>query len=270
LILLLAAFATAADGVLARLADPSPTVRAAAAAELLAAPLPDEGAARWPARVAQVLPGTPRHRVEALLPTVEPGFGTMSRGGATVTWRLDPWWSLTTSFDEDGLTRAAPSLNREAQSIWVAPPATFSGVWLTYYVTGHPSQTIHYADGAYSGPFTTQYDDARPKVQQHYRGGVAHGPDTGMHHNGTKAYTGAYLDGARHGVWTHWYADGGLQSRETVEHGALHGTREMWFEGGGRRSEVHYEHGEKHGLDRAWDEQGTLLWERRFVRGVMQ
>jgi hypothetical protein len=128
-------------------------------------------------------------------------------GSRIETYRLDHAWQLWVWFrDDEALleTKLVPHI----QQVWIAPPADFSGKWVTYFANGQPSHVIEYRAGQYHGKFTANHSDGSKSYVQHYGHDGADGEDTGYFPSGKVSYRAYYSKGKPVGVWT-WYNEQG-------------------------------------------------------------
>jgi hypothetical protein len=270
----------------ALLADPSQTVRDAAAAEIRealaadpAARTNDHGHEYWDDRLRQIKPGMKHAEVMPLLTaedrplTDEERLITHLASGGTnnLSMRLDDYWTVNVYYyNPDVVHEMPPQLTRRARNVWIAPPDDFTGRWTTYFVNGQQSHDIDYRGGKYHGTFTAFHDNGARSYEQHYDDGVTSGADTGWYADGVMAYAGEYVDGRQDGVWTHWYSNGRLRSRSHYQRGKQHGLDEAWYPDGQPNREVSYRDGKHHGGDRYWDADGKLAWDRSYINGERQ
>ena len=274
----------AASRRVAALSDASNEVRAAAAASLrqLLAANPsaktnDHGQEHWERQAAKVKPGMKHAEVVTLLPPYDKtlsqerllwsGAGT---GDSHIgVWRLDHYWFVTVQYRNPDTVIEQPSLHNIAMHIWVKPPDTFTGAWVTWHVNGQKWREVEYKEGKYRGCLTVYHDNGQKSYEQHYVNGVCSGAHTGWNRSGRKSYEGQYAEGKREGTWTHWYEDGRVRSREQFKNGQSHGVSTSWYASGQKRYEVHYREGKRHGVDSCWDESGRLQWTRHYEDGAL-
>ncbi len=248
-----------------QLADPRQDVRDAAAAQVRAAlaagaSLPgDRGVAHWQALLATVAPGTTTDAFRRRTGATGEG-GASSGQSATLTWRLDDVWTVTTYVDLPDRIREITAPTRHVRASWVAPPADHSGRWVTYFVTGTIAHDIDYDHGSYRR-FAAYHDSGHLASEQRYKDDGIDGPEVGFHPDGAKAYEIGYADGKPAGHWQHWYPDGTRQSEVTYVDGVRHGRSTEWRPDGTRAVLFEHDHGRELGQT-AWDEHGALLYAR--------
>ena len=227
----------AAPALVKALSDPRNDVRAFAAEALrpILAADPDsapnyQGKAYWKQRVAQLKAGMALDEVlKLLLPELSLverrkrfEFGGGDGGSSTESYRLDDYWSVwlhLVDFERKKLHKHAPDLFRSVRQVWVAPPAKYTGMWVTWHVNGQKANEIQYRNGQYDGTFTAFLDDGSKGVQQHYTTGFCHGTDTGWHRNGKKAYEGQHEHDKQVGTWRWWNENGQIESVKEYEAG---------------------------------------------------
>jgi hypothetical protein len=193
------------------LSSPSQQKRDAAAATLRKTfkPTPRSKFERLLKQVTE--PRMTKTKVLALLKAYKAKLETSASGGGgeTAGYRLDDTWMIACHFSDRGDDQAfGAELAQSTQSIFVAPPKRFTGVWTTYYVNGQRSNEITYKDGVYDGTFTSFHDDGSKSVVQHYGPKGADGEDIGYHRAGQVAYRGTYKEGKQVGTWT-WFDEAG-------------------------------------------------------------
>jgi hypothetical protein len=105
------------------------------------------------------------------------------------------------------------------RQVWVAPPAGYTGSWVTWHVNGQKAHGIQYRNGKYDGWAIALYDDGSKCYQQHYANGVCYGSDTGWHRNGQKAYEGQYENDNHVGTWRWWKDNGEIESVQEYKDG---------------------------------------------------
>jgi hypothetical protein len=208
---------------------------------------------------------TAEQRKEALI------MGDWSGQSGFSTVRLDDYWTATLQLTDAGHEKlsAPPTLKQMVRSIWVQPPAMFTGQWATFFVNGQKANEIQYREGKYDGTFTAFHDDGTKSYEQHYRAQVCDGADTGWYNDGTKMYEGMYKADKQDGLWQHWYPDGSPQCMREYRDGELDGAYISWFENGLKSAERHYRNGKQDGVDMCWDEKGKLLWTRHYSNGEL-
>ncbi len=219
------------------LSDPRNDVRALAAEALRSILVADPAAAPnyhekeyWKQRISQLKAGMPLAKVlQILLPDLSPDErkqreegSDWSGGSGTSNYRLDDYWAVwlyLVDFNQVKLHEHPPDLFRSVRKVWVAPPANYTGQWVTWHVNGRKAHEIQYRNGQYDGTFTSFHADGSRSVQQHYIKGVCHGTDTGWHRNGKKSYKGRYEDGKQVGTWTWWDENGQVRSVQEFKAG---------------------------------------------------
>jgi hypothetical protein len=241
--------AVAAD--VARLADPDPNVRDAAATRIRAALAKepeangDPGQAHWQAALARIPKGISAAELSRRLGATTQG-GASSGQSSSLIFRLDDHWQVVVYFDIPDRLREVGPLSRGVRHVWVQPPGGYTGRWVTYFVSGATSHDIDYEKGTYKR-FTAFHDNGQKAYEQRYVNGKIDGPEVGYHANGTSA--------------THWYEDGKLQSEQHYVNGELDGSSIQYREDGTPSSRIDYRAGKETG-QAAWDEQGKLLYAR--------
>jgi hypothetical protein len=191
------------------LASPLQETRDAAAKMLRTTYIPISRT-NWDSVVASIKTGDKKTNVlELLRPfkvTLQGGFG----GGGTYSesYRLDDNWLLTCWYLNKDDSLIDKNLSPSLRFAWVGPPASFSGVWITYYVNGQKSNEINYKDGSYSGECISFNPDGSKCVVQHYNHQIAEGADTGYFPSGKIKYQGQYRTNAQVGTWI-WYNEDG-------------------------------------------------------------
>jgi hypothetical protein len=180
----------------------------------------------WKKRIAQLKAGMPLDEaLKVLLPELSPAerrkmceggaWGGFGGGRGTINCRLDDYWVVCLHLADLGhekLHDATPDLFRSVRYVWVAPPAAYTGEWVTWFVNGQNSHEIQYRSGQYDGTFTAFNTDGSKCYQQHYTKGICQGADTGFHANGTKSYEGQYENGKQVGTWRWWKENGEIES----------------------------------------------------------
>ncbi len=250
---------------IARLSSPDPIIRDAAAAELrtMSAKAPaamgDPGEAFWKAKLAAIKPGITEAQLRALVGATSEA-GISSGQTSTVTFRTDDYWTFVAYFDQNGQLREIGSLDRRARAVWVDPPKTISGRWVSYFVNGVIAHDVDYAQGAYRR-FAAYYDNGQLTYEQRYVGGNIDGDEVGYHRDGKKAYEIHHAAGKSVGHWVHWYANGNVQMDRTYVDDALDGPMTSFREDGTKSSRIDYRAGNETG-QAAWDEHGKLLYKR--------
>lgn len=160
----------------------------------------------WEPLLDSLKPGsTKKELLDKLHPAqrqVEAGIG--SGGSHMEEYRLDHFWLLRCWFLNEGDVLREANLESRMQHVWAAPPADFSGVWVTYFVNGQPSHVIEYHGGSYHGTFTANHADGSKAYVQHYGPEGADGEDTGYYPSGKVSYRAFYSKGKAIGIWT-WY-----------------------------------------------------------------
>ena len=186
----------------------------------------------WKPRIAQLKAGMPLDEaLKILLPALSPAErekrceGSNFSGGSGVsTYRLDDYWVVRLyliDHDNKKLHESPPDLIQSVLSVWIAPPAKYTGEWVTLHVNGQKAHEIQYRDGKYDGTFTAFHDDGSKSYQQHYTAGVCHGTDTGWHRNGKVSYEAQYDHGKQVGTWRWWDENGRETSVQEWEDGKL-------------------------------------------------
>jgi hypothetical protein len=180
---------------------------------------------RWVPLLAELKPGATRESVlERLKPLkVTPAGADAGGGRSSERFRLDDSWVLTCGFRREGEAEvlAVTTLDERLNSIWIAPPADFTGIWITYYVNGSPSHRIEYRDGKYHGTFTVYHPTGGKWYEQHYVNHSSEGEDTGWFASGAVAYRAYYKGGKAFGTWTHYNEDGSVRSTMKHEDGKM-------------------------------------------------
>ena len=189
--------------------SPSQEVRDAAA-QALRAGYTAPARTNWDNVVASITNGmTKTNLLKLLAPfkvTAQLGFG--SGGSRSEYYRLDDAWVLVCWFRNDGNILLERKLESDLRHIWVAPPADFTGTWITYRVNGQKSRQIGYEAGKYHGQFIAYYPDGSKCFVQHYEHGTCEGDDTGYYPSGRINYRGAHKAGKQAGTWV-WYSESG-------------------------------------------------------------
>ena len=129
------------------LRSPSQQVRNAAAALLRASYVPPSRS-RWEPVLAALKPGDSKDLVlQMLQPYSVTMEGRISGGGSTTErYRLDDLWLLRCTYGRSSELFAS-ELTEHMRSVWIEPPADFTGTWTTYYVNGWPSHESQYLNG---------------------------------------------------------------------------------------------------------------------------
>src|ERR1035438_1246926 len=91
-----------------------------------------------------------------------------SGGSYRESYRLDDAWVLTCWYRHTDDVLLERTLTSSLRYVWVAPPAHFTGVWITYYVNGKKSHEIQFRDGGYFGEFIAYNSDGSKSYIQHY------------------------------------------------------------------------------------------------------
>ena len=128
------------------------------------------------------------------------------------TYQLDDAWMLDCWFRNQGDILFERTLTPSLRSVWVVPPKTFSGVWVTYFVNGQKSHEIQCVAGKYHGEFIAYHADGSKNYVQHYVHHVAEGADTGYFASGRTNYHGIYKRDKPVGIWTWYNEDGSVKS----------------------------------------------------------
>ncbi len=169
--------------------------------------------------------------LKLLLPELSPAErqercegGDWSGHSGSSAYRLDDYWVVRLyliDHDNKKLHNHAPDLIQSVLSVWIAPPAKYTGEWVTWHVNGQKAHEIQYRDGKYDGTFTAFHDDGSKSYQQHYTAGICHGSDTGWHRNGKISYEAQYDHGKQVGTWRWWDENGRETSVQEWEDGKL-------------------------------------------------
>jgi hypothetical protein len=265
------------------LRSPDDKTRAAAAAALrrIVAKYPsgtiylaskDGGEAAWREKVNRVTVGMTKAEVLKILPPFKDAPESAEHGSGDshiVSYRLDHHWMVTVYYRNPGKVLAPPTLTRRALRIDFAPPAGFTGTWVTWHVNGQKGFERRYRNGNYDGVLTSFHDHGGKHFEQHYVDNVIHGTDTGWYPDGKLSYTARYRDGKKEGTWTHWYANGKKHSEAIYAGGKLDGRDTTWHENGQVGSVNDYKAGVRHGREASWDVNGVLHYDRRYVDGKL-
>jgi hypothetical protein len=249
----------APDVDLAQLSSPLADVRAKAAASLRKTKEAPPSRKMWLAKMSRFKPGT------ALAEIVKQTGGTIEAeisggGGTTATVRLDGYWTVVLVLDDKVRLREIGQLIEASRIIWVEPPASYTGEWLTYFSNGQVAHQIDYDNGQYT-KFVAYYDNGQLSYEQHYLDGKIDGTEVGFHRNGTKSYSITHQSGANVGAWTHWYSNGNMQSQQRYVDGKLDGKTTHWRVDGKRSNLFVYKNGTETG-QAAWDAVGKLIYAR--------
>lgn len=198
-----------------QLASPEQTERDAAANRLREIFLPAPRT-NWEPLLKKLKIGLTKKEVRAFLtPQQREDLGGLADGGShLVDFRLDHTWVLRCTFRNDGNLLLEAKLQVRLQSLWIAPPADFTGPWVSYFVNGQPSHEIHYRDGKYHGQFTANYSTGKKSYVQNYGPDGAEGEDIGYFPSGKISYRGHYSKGKPIGVWTHYNEQGEVTSTQ--------------------------------------------------------
>ena len=181
----------------------------------------------WAQRLAQLRPRMKLDEALAvLLPELSPPerrktcvSGSWSGDSGFFTCRLDDYWAVqlyVVGHGHEHLPDQADAnlcrLDQSVRKVWVAPPAGYTGVWVTWHTNGQKANKIQYRNGKPDGLWTAFYDDDSKCYEQHFVNGVCQGSDTGWTRSGKKLYQGQYEHGKPVGAWWHWKENGQVES----------------------------------------------------------
>jgi hypothetical protein len=185
-----------------------------AAAKVLRSTYTPASRTNWEAVVSGITNGMTKTTVLELLSPfkVTPQGGPGGGGSYSESYRLDDAWILICRYRNKGDVLLERTLSPSLRHIWVAPPADYTGIWVTYYVNGQKSHEIHYDAGKYQGEFIAYNPDGSKCYVQHFDHQVAEGTDTGYFASGRTSYQGIYKAGKPVGTWTWYNEDGSKKS----------------------------------------------------------
>ncbi len=162
----------------------------------------------WEPLLTKVKPGMTRNELLAQLTPEQRRAENISAAGSEIErYRLDHSWQLWCWYEDSGKVLKL-ELQPHIQEIWIAPPADFSGKWVTYFVNGQPSHVIEYRAGKYFGKFTANHSTGARSYVQYYGEDGIDGDDIGYFSSGKVSYRAQYSKGKAVGVWT-WYNEQG-------------------------------------------------------------
>ena len=217
--LLLSFVARAFPSPTSDLSSPSQEVRDAAG-RILRNTYTPPSREKWDAIIASIKPGDPLSKVlDAIRPyKPAPAPQIFDGGGASQdSYWLDGLWILRCEYTEPGKTVIKVSLTEQLRSVYVKPPAGFTGVWTTYYLNGQPQSSIEFKNGRYFGTFTSFSPDGSKSVVQHYDGTGCNGEDTGYFRSGKIMYRAYYRANKESGIWTWYNEDGSVREMQGHE-----------------------------------------------------
>jgi len=218
----------------------------------------DPGESFWKTKLAAIKPGITQAQLRDIT-GARSEEGISSGQTSTITFRLDDYWTFVAYFDLPGTLREIGALNRRARAVWVDPGKTFSGRWVTYFVSGVMARETDYTQGGAYSRFAAYYDNGQLTYEQRYTDGKIDGVEVGFHRGGQKAYEIHHAAGKGVGHWVHWYENGKVQMEQTCVDDELDGSTTNWREDGTKSSRIDYRAGKETG-QAAWDEHGTLLY----------
>ena len=187
-----------------------------AAAKILRSNYTAPSRTNWDAIVGAITNGTTKTNVLKLLSPfkVTPQGGVGSGGSYSESYRLDDAWVLICWFTQRDDALLDRKLSSSLRNVWIAPPADFTDIWITYFVNGQKSHEIHYDDGKYYGEFIAFNPDGSKCYVQHYDHQVCEGADTGYFASGRTNYSGMYKAGKQVGVWVWYNEDGTIKNTQ--------------------------------------------------------
>lgn len=201
------------------LESPSQRVRDAAA-QILRTNFTSAPRAKWEQVLTPIKAGITKTNLLVMLRpykvTYEGGHGS----GATHTdfYRLDDGWVLSCGFhnreniDVDSILMGW-KLIEKVRNVWVEPPKTFTGTWITYYANGQKHVEWHYKNGKSSGGDKTGYRaDGSVGYTLRYDSNGTDADETGFFPSGRVSYRGQRKGGVQMGTWVWYNEDGSIKS----------------------------------------------------------
>jgi beta-lactamase regulating signal transducer with metallopeptidase domain/uncharacterized GH25 family protein len=129
-------------------------------------------------------------------------------------FRLDDQQIARVWFDRQTGNYLKSELIPQVRSVWVEPPADYTGVWTTYFVNGNRRYQISYQSGKYDGPYLAYYDNGKVAVSQQYSMQICDGEDIGYYPSGEVLHLGNYAADRQVGLWTFYYPNGSVRTTQ--------------------------------------------------------